>query len=59
MPAVSLIVWWIPLGPFRPGAAWWLTRLLALAWLTGGPDTLGCRADITTRCRSAGDPQDA
>jgi hypothetical protein len=21
LPAVSLIVWWIPLGPFRPGAA--------------------------------------
>lgn len=32
VPAVSLIVWWIPLGPFRPGAAWWLTRLLAVAW---------------------------
>ena len=59
MPAVSLIVWWIPLGPLHPGAAWWLTRSLAVAWLTGGPDTPGCRADITTRCRSAGDPQDA
>ena len=59
LPAVRLIVWWIPLGPFRPGAAWWLTRLLAVAWLTGGPDTPGRRADITTRCCSAGDPRDA
>ena len=46
-------------GIIPSGAAWWLTRLLAVAWLTGGPDTPGCRADITTRCCGAGDPQDA